>query len=238
MKKRDKRRTKMKVTIRADTIEIEGYVNAVGRDSRTLTDDYGYPFIEQINPGAFGKALSAAERAEKDIKMLLDHDDMHEIGSTASNLELEEDSIGLHARAVISDAETIKAAREKRLTGWSFGFRTLDYRESWAENMMKRIVTELDLVEVSVIDDRMIPAYAGTSIHARATDKEETIYTRAMDDKVEYFEDTVATVATETEQRSLENEPETHENEPESHENDSPQDYSLYRNKISLLKLG
>lgn len=232
---RDKRRTKMKVTIRADTIEIEGYVNAVGRDSRTLTDDYGYPFIEQINPGAFGKALSAAERAEKNIKMLLDHDDMHEIGSTASNLELEEDSIGLHARAVISDAETIRAAREKRLQGWSFGFRTLDYREAWAENMMKRIVTELDLVEVSVIDDRMTPAYAGTSIHARATGNEETIYTRAMDSKVEYFEEAQESheekETEETEQRSL-------ENEPESQDNDSPQDYSLYRNKISLLKLG
>ena len=226
----------MKVTIRADTVEIEGYVNAVGRDSRTLTDEYGYPFVEQISPGAFGKALNAAEKAEKEIKMLLNHDDMHEIGSTNRNLELEEDSIGLHARAVVTDAETIQAAREKRLSGWSFGFRTLDYRESWAENMSKRTVTELDLVEVSVIDDRMTPAYAGTSIHARATDKEETIYTRAMEDKVEYVEapDKVSVEAPKTD------EPETRnlEDTPDPKVDDSPKDYSLYRNKISLLKLG
>ncbi|MBQ9302038.1 MAG: HK97 family phage prohead protease [Butyrivibrio sp.] len=81
----------MKVTIRADTVEIEGYVNAVGRDSRTLTDEYGYPFVEQMSPGVFSRALSQAEKNEKVINMLLDHDENHVIGSTAEGLELEED---------------------------------------------------------------------------------------------------------------------------------------------------
>ncbi len=220
----------MKVTIRADTVEIEGYVNAVGRDSRTLTDEYGYPFVEQMSPGVFSRALSQAEKNEKVINMLLDHDENHVIGSTADGLELEEDSIGLHARAVVSDPDTVQAAREKRLSGWSFGFRGLDYRESYSEGVSRRTVTELELVEVSVIDDKMIPCYAGTSIHARAEEEKETIYTRAIDTEVEYVE---------TEKKP--EEPEAKEkraNMAPEEVNEGPKDYSYYRNTISLLKLG
>ena len=227
----------MKVTIRADTVEIEGYVNAVGRDSRVLTDDYGYPFVEQMNPGVFSKALSQAEKNEKVINMLLDHDDNHVIGSTAENLELEEDTIGLHARAVVSDPDTVAAAREKRLSGWSFGFRGLDYRESYSEGVSRRTVTEIELIEVSVIDDKMTPCYAGTSIHARAEEGKETIYTRAIDTDVEYVEET-------GEEKPKPKEPEYKEpevraeNPDEKNINDSPVDYSIYRNIISLLELG
>ncbi len=228
----------MKVTIRADTVEIEGYVNAVGRDSRTLTDEYGYPFVEQMSPGVFSRALSQAEKNEKVINMLLDHDENHVIGSTADGLELEEDSIGLHARAVVSDPDTVQAAREKRLSGWSFGFRGLDYRESYSEGVSRRTVTELELIEVSVIDDKMTPCYAGTSIHARAEEGKETIYTRATDTAVEYVEDNVATVATEDKKTGNEPEVRSEEKAEPVEVNDGPKDYSYYRNTISLLKLG
>ncbi len=222
---------KMKVMIRADTIEIEGYVNAVGRDSRTLKDEYGYPFVEQMQPGVFAKALSQAEKSERVINMLLDHDENHVIGSTADGLELEEDSIGLHARAVVSDPETVQAAREKRLRGWSFGFIGLDYRESYAEGVSRRNVTELELVEVSVIDDMMMPAYAGTSIHARAGEGDEKVYTRAFETEVEYLENE----RKEPEKRTEETTP---PEKPAAKTDDDPQDYSYYRNMITLLKLG
>lgn len=230
--------TKMKVLIRADTVEIEGYVNAVGRDSRTLTDEYGYPFVEQMSPGVFAKALSQAEKSERVINMLLDHDDGHVIGSTADGLELEEDSIGLHARAVVSDPETVQAAREKRLSGWSFGFRGLDYRESYSEGVSRRTVTELELIEVSVIDDRMIPAYAGTSIHARAEEGDEKIYTRAFETEVEYLEEEKKPEARAEEVRADEenNAPEPAQ-APETDSNSS-HNYDYYKNKIEMLKLG
>ena len=49
----------MKITIRADdSVEIEGYVNAVGRDSRRMVDQYGNDFVEQMQPGVFALALS------------------------------------------------------------------------------------------------------------------------------------------------------------------------------------
>ena len=50
----------MQVEIRADkkSMAIGGYVNVVGRDSRVLHDKTG-PYVEQIMPGAFAKAISA-----------------------------------------------------------------------------------------------------------------------------------------------------------------------------------
>lgn len=226
----------MKVKIRADTVEIEGYVNAVGRDSRRLTDSYGYPFVEQIAPGTFAKALEDAKREERAILCLLDHQEDHQIGETGVNVELEEDSIGLHARAVITDPETVMAANEKRLSGWSFGFIDLDYRESYSEGIDRRTITELKLIEVSVIDDKMTPAYAGTSIHARAEEGKSIVYTRAFDDKVEYVED-----KEDPEQQEEKKDPEPAAAPEERAEENKPQtvqDYSYYRNRIKLLTLG
>ena len=49
----------MKIQIRSDSVEIEGYVNAVGRDSRPMRDrSTGERFVEQIVPGVFTRALT------------------------------------------------------------------------------------------------------------------------------------------------------------------------------------
>lgn len=45
----------MKITLRTDSIEVEGYVNAVGRDSRMLMDENGYSFREQLIRGLLQK---------------------------------------------------------------------------------------------------------------------------------------------------------------------------------------
>lgn len=228
----------MKVTVRANSVEIEGYVNAVGRDSRKLIDEYGYPFIEQIQPGTFGRALAKVAADEGEVMMLLDHDNNHVIGGTKSNLELEEDSIGLHARATVTDFDTVKAAQEKRLSGWSFGFRMLDYEPGYEKGCDKRIVTELDLVEVSVIDDRMTPAYAGTSIHTRADASDETIYTRTVDNEVEYADESDPPEAS---ARAAEPMPEVRAEAPDPDKGESepePKDYPRYTNRVKLLELG
>lgn len=169
----------MKITIRADSVEIEGYVNAVGRDSRRMTDEYGNDFVEQIQPGTFALALS--KRTEP-IQILLNHNKTRVLGDNTTNLTLEEDSIGLHAGATITDPEVIELARSGKLVGWSFGFKQLDCRRTYDyDNHIERsVVTELDLIEVSIIDDTKLPCYAGTSIHSRA----EEISTRAMDSDV------------------------------------------------------
>lgn len=77
----------MKVEIREDKVLIEGYVNAVGRDSRVIPSPTGN-FVEQVVPKTFERALQAGH----DIELRLNHDRV--IGSQgAGNLELREDSI-------------------------------------------------------------------------------------------------------------------------------------------------
>ena len=157
----------MRIEIRADSVLVEGYVNAVGRDSRPLLSSDGSRFVEQIVPGAFARALS-----KRDVDILLNHDETKKLGSTQTNLTLIEDSIGLKARAIIKDSTVIEKARAKKLSGWSFGFYDINSRtEDISEGLKRRFVEDLELVEVSIIDDTLVPAYQGTSIETRADNK-------------------------------------------------------------------
>ncbi|MBP3784593.1 MAG: HK97 family phage prohead protease [Butyrivibrio sp.] len=176
----------MKIRIRADSVEIEGYVNAVGRDSRRMRDEYGNEFVEQIQPGTFAMALNKSLNDDKPVLLLKNHNLDKPYGNTKSGLELTEDSIGLHALATITDPEVIELAREKKLSGWSFGFYYLDFKTDYdySNHVERRVVTELELVEVSIIDDQMTPIYAGTSIHSRAEDNESKVLLRAFDNDV------------------------------------------------------
>lgn len=171
----------MQISIRSDSVSIEGYVNAVGRDSRRMADADGYPFVEQMQPGVFARALQNAPVVE----CQLDHNENRVLATTNDTLVLEEDSIGLHANVVITDPEVIEKARDGKLRGWSFGFIPLDSQETYASDVGQRsIVTELELKEVSIIDDQMLPCYAGTSIHTRADGTQDKICYRSFDNDV------------------------------------------------------
>ena len=175
----------MRVNIRADKVEIEGYVNAIERDSKPLWSRVGQ-FIERICKGAFKRAL----KRNDDVHILLNHDWSRDLGSTkAGNLELEEDNIGLKARATITDPEVVKKARAGELVGWSFGFSDRDVVNSIRDGMPHRAVKDLDLAEVSILDKRKSPAYEGTLITARAED--EVVHFRGEDfiDEVEVKEE-------------------------------------------------
>jgi len=144
---------------------LDGYVNAVGRDSKPIITAAGR-CVEQIEPRAFQRALEKADN----IDLLLNHNRDRLLGSTKNkNLELYEDNIGLRAICTVTDAEIIQKAREQRLRGWSFGMYAMKERiEERAENIPRRHIEELELFEVSIIDDRGSPCYAGTSIEQRA----------------------------------------------------------------------
>ena len=158
----------MKVNIRDDHVEIEGYVNAIERDSKPLHDRILGRFIERICKGAFKKAITRND----DVHILLNHDWNRDLGSTKQgNLQLEEDSIGLKARACITDAEVIKKARSGELVGWSFGFEDRDVEKREVDGMPYRAVKDMDLYEVSILDRSKSPAYEGTLIAARSDDK-------------------------------------------------------------------
>lgn len=174
----------MRIEIRADSVLIEGYVNAVARDSRPMRDKKtGKRFVEQIVPGVFHRALQHNE-----VQILLNHDANRNLGSTKTNLELYEDNIGLHARAEITDAEVIQKAKEKKLRGWSFGFRERDAsKEDINENLERRFVEEMDLLEVSIIDERKLPCYEGTSLEVRA-EEDRVLMPDPLEVRAEYVE--------------------------------------------------
>ena len=160
----------MKVSIRADSVLIEGYVNAIERNSKPLLSRIGR-FIERVCKGAFERAL---ERND-DVHVLLNHDWDRDLGSTKDgNLELCEDSIGLHARAIITDPEVMDCAKRGDLVGWSFGFTdTPDGVENLTDQetgLPLRKVRDLNLYEVSILDRSKTPAYDGTLIMARSED--------------------------------------------------------------------
>lgn len=154
----------MRVEVRNDRIIIDGYVNAVERASKVLYDTRG-EFIEKIRSGVFQKAL---ERADN-VDVLLDHEHDRKLADTKSGkAKLYEDNIGLRAIVEIEDAEVIQKARENKLRGWSFGFFcNKEDRKTNEEGIEERTVRDLDLIEVSIIDDRKYPAYIGTSIEMR-----------------------------------------------------------------------
>ena len=156
----------MNIRVTKDSVEIDGYVNAVERLSKPLNSRLG-TFLERIKCGAFKKAL---ERAS-DVRILLNHDYSRDLGGIKDgNLELYEDSIGLHARATITDKEVVDQARRGDLVGWSFGFTDRDVEQDTENGLTVRNVKDLDLYEVSLINRSKVPAYDGTLVAVRSAD--------------------------------------------------------------------
>lgn len=161
----------MRITIRADAVEIEGYVNAVERLSKPLTDRVGQ-FYERICKGAFKRALDRAN----DVRILLNHDWNRDLGGTADgSLELNEDAIGLHARATITDPDVMAKAKNGDLVGWSFGFTDRKVNQGEEKGLTVREVQDLNLFEVSLLDKSKIPAYDGTLVSVRSADDSHAI---------------------------------------------------------------
>ena len=237
----------MKINIREDKVEIEGYVNAIERNSKPLMSRIGR-FIERICKGAFKKAI----KRNDDIHILLNHDWDRDLGSTKQgNLALEEDNIGLHARATITDPEVVAKARKGDLVGWSFGFQDRDVENSTEQGMPLRAVKDLDLFEVSILDRSRSPAYEGTLVSARSVDGEQQIHFRGeeMIDEPEVKEttenlDKPAEDVKETPEQTEEVRDEAKQDEvPAQPEEESkpaeapaPVDYSDYKNMIKEMK--
>lgn len=186
---------------------LDGYVNAVGRDSRVLPSPKG-KFIEQIKPKTFQRAL---ERADN-VDLLFNHKKDRKLGSTKEgNLELYEDNIGLRAIATVSDDEVIKKAKNGGLRGWSFGFYT--NKDSWEEGpdgIQRRYLEDIDLLEVSILDKT--PAYIATTIEQRG--KEDVLTETRGEDFKAVIED----------------------NSPEERQKGQI-DYSVYEKEIEFIKM-
>lgn len=199
----------MRIEIRGNQVLLDGYVNAVGRESRVLPSPRG-PFKEQIVPKTFEKALMKAD----DVELRFNHDKNRKLGSIKEgNLQLHEDNIGLRAICTVSDDEVMEKAKKGELRGWSFSF--IDNDPDWQDGpdgIQKRYLKDIDLLEVSILDKT--PAYIATSIEARG--EKEVITENRNDDFKAEIEDLS---------------PKTEENR------DDQIDYSLFEKQIEMLKL-
>lgn len=172
-----------RVEIRDDVVHIDGYVNAVERDSKVMRDDKGQ-FVEKVSAGAFQRAIDRAKSKNQPIRVLLNHDYNRELTNTeATTTKLFEDSIGLRCQCEVRDADVVEKAREGKLNGWSFGFWALT--EAWEEikGLNHRDLRDIELFEVSLLDDTKIPAYDGTSVESR-----DFTETRDFEDEKEFVE--------------------------------------------------
>lgn len=161
----------MNIRVTKDSVQIDGYVNAVERLSKPLKDRLG-EFVERVKVGAFKRAL---ERAD-DVRLLLNHDWTRDLGGIKDgNLELCEDAIGLHARATITDKEVMEQAKRGELRGWSFGFTDRDVDRGEENGLTVRNVKDLDLFEVSLINRSRVPAYDGTLVAVRSADDSKSL---------------------------------------------------------------
>lgn len=227
----------MKIQIREDSVTIEGYVNAVERASKPLNSRLG-KFVEKICAGAFKRALGRAE----DVRILLNHDWSKDLGGIKDgNLELEEDNIGLHARATITDPEVIKDARNGDLVGWSFGFDDVDVENSRDEEtgLPFRKVKDLNLAEVSLLNRRKSPAYAGTLVNVR--DDGSTVYYSEdnITEKIETIDETTKEALEEIRAEDIAQGTVSETKDPETAPaNDDIKSYdnSRYKNIIAELK--
>lgn len=224
----------MEIRVKEDSVEIEGYVNAVERASKPLMSRVGQ-FIERICKGAFKKAL----KRNNDVHILLNHDWNRDLGSTKQgNLELEEDNIGLKARAIITDKDVIEKARNGELVGWSFGFQDREVENTIERGMPHRAVKDLDLAEVSILDRTKSPAYDGTLIMAR--DDTEELHFRGEDfiDEVSIREENTQNNENIVQNKELDNEMKDNEikEEPKQQEIVEEIDYSKYEEMIRKMK--
>lgn len=153
----------LKAEIRADgKVRLSGYINVCERDSRPIPYPRG-TFIERVAQGAFSRAI---ERAGGNIELKFNHGNI--VGKYGDNLALREDNIGLYGEAVVSDKEVVQAAKNGKLTGWSFRFYTRPGGDEWTEDAdgeTHRRLTDIDIDEVSILT--ITPAYYATSIEMR-----------------------------------------------------------------------
>lgn len=222
----------MQIRVNGDIVHISGYVNAVERASKTLQDRSG-PFVEAIASGAFNKAINRND----DIHVLLNHNWERDLGSTKKgNLKLCENNIGLYAEAEIVDREVAQEAKDGKLVGWSFGFEDREVERSVNnDGMIFRYVKDLDLYEVSILDNKKIPAYDGTLIMAREEGDKRLYKGENMYDDIIYQGDKEKPA--ESEIRASESE-ETNIEPKQQEVVEKIIDYSEYENLIKEMKEG
>jgi HK97 family phage prohead protease len=156
-------------TIDTEPLELRAAANGdgmtfMGYAARYDSPSLPLPFTERIAPGAFTRTL----KSRNNIKMFVNHSDLHVLASTrAKTLRLEDRADGLFVEADLPDVTYANDLRVLMQRGdvntMSFGFSTV--RDSWSDNGAERTLNEVRLIEVSVVTSTA--AYPSTSASVR-----------------------------------------------------------------------
>lgn len=224
----------MKIEVRENSVVITGYVNAVERWSKPIRSNLRgkmQRFIEKIKAGVFGTALKRNNKVE----VRLNHDPERVLANTADGTAiLEEDNIGLRAEVTITDAEVIEKAKKHELVGWSFGFYANSDEVDESGDMATRSISDMDLIEVSILDNTKSPAYYGTSIETR-NEGSEVMEIRENVEEEPFNIDKLADLVVERVLEKLKTTEENREEKPEETAEKEVIDYSEYEERLKKL---
>lgn len=171
------------------TKTVEGY--AIKWDQFSVPLGWFYKFREKFKRGAFTDYLTAST----DTKFLVGHDINKVLGRRANNtLELKEDDVGLHFRAILPKTtmgndihELVKRGDVDKI---SVGFSLV--KEEWDEtdeNNPVRTVLKANLPEISLT---AWPAYEQTEANARSIDPyKEYLESKTVKRSMKYYENLI-----------------------------------------------
>jgi len=149
-------------TLAAEAGSLVGYASVFN----SLSEDLG-GFKERIHPQAFNRSLGSGF----DVRALVNHDTTLVLGRRSNNtLQLTVDTKGL--KVSIAPPKTsyandlLELVSRGDVSQMSFGFIIAPGGEAWSneDGLKVRTVTDLDLLEVSVVS---IPAYSDTTVALR-----------------------------------------------------------------------
>lgn len=143
----------------SDGGRVVGHASVFNQVARIGNQGY-----EQIAPEAFNRALSE----EHDVVLLVNHDGLPLARTTSGTLRLGVDADGLTVDADMADTTLGRDVRLLLARGdlgkMSFGFIPTADRYDTVEGQQVRTITDLDLFDVSIVNE---PAYAGTDVSLR-----------------------------------------------------------------------
>lgn len=152
-----------------EKLKVTGTVNKAGEPSKTLKDKNGTEFVEVILPDTFQKAIEKAQAENKDIKLLVNHDETKILARTGNgSLVLEEKDGKTVFKAELPETTLGKDIYElinKGLSfGMSFGFEVA--KDEWTKegDTYKREVSDMVVNEISILT--IEPAYNSTEVQA------------------------------------------------------------------------
>ena len=145
---------------------LSGFVNITEKTS-DLINEGGKTFREVILPTTWEKTLARGE----EVLFLLNHQEDRVLGSTSSGVKLYETDIGLKIEAEIHDETLVQKVKKNRsyLSGFSFGF--IEKAAKWSREGEYNIrkISDLLLLEVSLLTGNTRPAYpSATAIEVRS----------------------------------------------------------------------